>query len=424
MKEVLIITYCLPPRPFIGSNRLGGLAKYLGNYGWNPIFLTPELQTGEWDPSINVVETPFPFPASITKYREQVLPDIDKGYGQKLKQTAISAIRPAFKLLKEFKFYPDEYNTWIPVAIEYGSKVLKERKISAIISSSEPTSTHLIANRLSKDFGIPWIADFRDLWTQNHYYSHSKMRKSLEKRLETKTVKAASALVTVSQPLADKLQQIHPCPTYSIPNGFDPDEVRNDADVAGTTQKLLITYTGHMYEGKRDPTQLLEAISQLLAHGQLTRELIELRFYGSYSTKLDNKINEMGLKDIVIQYGMVDRETAIQRQRDSSVLLLLNWNDPAEEGVYTGKLFEYLAARRPILALGGPGGVVKELLDETEAGVHVNKLYRLQEVLLQWLDEIGRQGAIRYNANQEKVNNYSHLAMAGKFANLLNEYGK
>lgn len=119
---------------------------------------------------------------------------------------------------------------------------------------------------------------------------------------------------------------------------------------------------------------------------------------------------------------MVTRERAITEQRKAQILLLLTWNHPAEKGVYTGKLFDYLAARRPILSIGyTDGGVVKELLDKTQAGVHCSNETELREYLLKAYREYKELGAVQYHGIEAEIMKYSHREMARKFAKVLGE---
>ncbi|WP_054864894.1 glycosyltransferase [Methanosarcina barkeri] len=137
------------------------------------------------------------------------------------------------------------------------------KKIDAIISSSSPIISHIIAHDLSEKYNIPWIADLRDLWTQNHYCTHSKIRKVFDKRLELKTLAASDAITTVSSNLASNLRKFHNRKSvYSIPNGYDLEESINTN--ISLSNKFTITYTGSLYNGKRDPSKLFNALNELI----------------------------------------------------------------------------------------------------------------------------------------------------------------
>jgi len=420
LKPVLIITYRFPPRPGIGSLRLRGLAKYLPKFGWEPVILTAALPKAP-DKQFQVIQTPYPGDVTALLKKKLHL-DPDKGFQEQvgiplaIREGKRSFTTKIITLIKELLAYPDEQKNWYPFAVETGTKVMREKKFKAIISSSGPVTSHLIAKELKRKFNIPWIADLRDLWTQNHYYPYGRIRKWFERRLELKTLNRADALVTVSKPLAEDLSTLHHrIPVFVIPNGFDPDEVGTEP----LTKQFTITYTGQLYQGKQDPKLLLKAISELIAQKIIDRNNIEIRFFGPIQYWLEQAARKFNLNGIVKQYGTVPREVALKKQRESQILLLLNWNDPNERGVYTGKIFEYLAARRPILAIGGPKGVVSELLAETNSGFHTSNLEDLKTFITRCYKEYKEKGQVKYRGNVEKVNRYSHYEMAKKFNEVL-----
>jgi glycosyltransferase involved in cell wall biosynthesis len=426
MKKVLIITYYFPPRPAIASVRLGGLAKYLPEFGWEPVILTASLP-GTPDKQFQVVQT-FYLGDVTARLKKKIYLHPDKSFQEQIRvplavrEGKHSITSKISALVKSVIAYPDDQKGWYPFAVKMGEELLQKGDFDAIISSSSPATVHLIAKHLKrKHHHLPWIADLRDLWTQNHYYLYGSLRKWFEKRLELQTLAWADALVTVSKPLADMLNTLHHGkPVFAIPNGFDPDELGS----APLTREFTITYTGELYQGRRDPVLLLKVLHGLIAEGLIDPTTIKIRFFGPSQYWLEQEIRRYYLEGIVKQYGMVSREIALARQRESQILLLLNWDDPREQGVYTGKVFEYLAAQRPILAIGGPGGVVKELLEETNAGIHTSRLEDLQKILLEYYREYKSTGKVGYQGDKNKIQKYNHREMAKKFVQVLEEVKK
>jgi glycosyltransferase involved in cell wall biosynthesis len=425
-KKVLIITYFFPPSPEIGGLRAKGLAKYLPEFGWEPVILTASLPDIP-DPQFNVVQTKDP--GDIIKNLKQKLGlnreisieeqirTFRKLYYDKKNHFFAKILKLTKTLLAEIIAYPDGVKSWYSVALTEAKEVIRKEKFDAIISSSPPVTCHLIAKAINIKYKLPWVADLRDLWTQNHNYNYGPVRKLIERRLEINTLKLADALVTVSEPLAQKLRTLHKGkPIYSIPNGYDPDEV----ETRPLTREFTITYTGHIYKGKMNPYSLFKAISELISEGKIERHRIIIRFYGVTGNYwLQKKIEQFNLEDIVVLYPKIPRDAALNKQRESQILLLLNWEHPEETGVYTGKIFEYLAAKRPILAIGGPKGVVTELLEETGAGIHALNYEQLKQALLGFYNEYLTYGQVLYKGNWEKISRYSHREMAKKFAELL-----
>lgn len=420
-RRVLIITYYFPPRPGVASLRLRGLAKYLPEYGWEPVILTAALP-GEPEHRFKVVQTPYPGDATACWKRKLGLAP-DKGFQEQigvpwaLREGKTSLTNKMVNVIKAVIAYPDEQKGWYPFALRVGHDLLKRERFDALLSSSGPVTCHLIARELKARYGLPWIADLRDLWTQNHYYSYGPLRLMFERKLEVKTLSSADALVTVSKPLAEKLQSLHRSkPVFAIPNGYDPDEMGS----VTPTREFTITYTGQFYyQGRRDPLPLFQVLAELISEGKINRCDVRVRFYGPVEYWLEQEVKLYQLEDIVILHHFVPREDALERQRESQILLLLNWDHPEEAGVYTGKVFEYLAAQRPILAIGGPKGVVAELLEETGAGVHVSSHEELKRVLTQFYDEYKAYGQVAYHGKRDRIARYSHREMARKFANVL-----
>ncbi len=419
MKKALIIASFWPYRQ--GSRRTIGLAKYLPEFGWQPIILTPPLH-GKPAPQFRVIETPYRGVLSFWKKLLRLNPDEDvrsrvkKRFGVTSKNSLMDHI---LTLVGEIANYPDLDKGWKPFAVNAGDKLLRNEHIDAMISVS-PATRHLVAKDLKSKHKIPWIADFPDLWSQNHNYYYGSIRKWFDRRLELETVSQADALITVSQPWAEKLRALHKGKlVYSITHGFDTEEV-NDP-LAKVTAKFTITYTGSIYTGKQHPQRLFAALRDLIFDGTMNPKEIEVRFYGSEVVWLGKEIKQHGLSNIAKQYGKVPREIAWQKQRESQLLLLLDWDDSQEKGVYTGKIFEYFGARRPIIATGGStGDVVGELLSETKAGRHAPTVEDIKSTLKELYQEYKLNGEVAYRGQESAVNKYSHREMARKFAGILN----
>jgi len=419
MKKILIISYHFPPNTAVGGLRIQGLAKYLREFGWEAIILTTALPDNS-NTQFRVIQTPYYDVIGVWKKRFGLKPDegVKKQFGISTSKNKRSLVDFILTFLSEFIAYPDAQKGWYNYAVEAGSELLSNESIDAMISSSKPETCHLIANKLKSKYKIPWIADLRDLWTKNYYYNYSPIRKLREKRLEIKTLSKADALVTVSVYLAEKLSTLHKGKhIYVIPNGYDPDEM-NISPVDLTT-KFTITHTGSLYQGKRDPAKLFEAIRDLISEEKLNPNEIEVRFYGPPEDWLENDIERYGLQNNVNWYGIIPRKVALEKQKESQLLLLLLWDHPEEIGVYTAKIFEYLAAQRPILAIGGPKGVVKDLLAETNAGVYATSVGDVKKALKNFYDEYKLKGNVEYKGERAKIDKYSQREMARKFAEVL-----
>ena len=420
MKKVLLIGYPFPLRQG-GSPRLLGLAKYLPEFGWQPIILTAPLDKKP-DPAYQIIETDYRnalgFWINLFRFNpdEDLRRQVKQRFGVASKKSLLDRL---LTFAGEIVNYPDSDKGWKPYAVKAGDEIIRREGIDAIISTSAPVTVHIIARELKSRYKIPWLADLRDLWSQNHNYSYSQIRRWFDRRLELKTLSSANALITVSQPWAEKLSALHGGKkTFTITNGFDPQTV--NIPPQNLTDKFTITYTGLVYPGKQDPTRLFAALHDLISSGVLNPNHIEVRFYGPTADWLDREIEQYRLSHVAKQYGLVSRDIALQKQRESQLLLLLNWDDPGEKGNYPGKVFEYLAARRPILAIGGSeGDVVGELLGETLSGIHAITVEDIKNALEKMYQQFQSEGRVTSHGDNSKINKYSYREMAKKFAEIL-----
>lgn len=430
-KRLLMVTFFFPPRPGVASLRLKGLAKYLPEFGWDVVVLTAALPERP-DPHFHVEETPYPGDVvelwlkklkwlGIRGYRDKA--GVFRGEVSPKFPGMRTAIDSAKRVVRTI-IYPDNQKLWYPHAVARGRYLLAKGGFHAIMSSFGPPTSHLIASTLKLESGLPWIADFRDLWTQNPYYNSlyfaAPIRKVFERNLERRVLAVADALVTVSEPLAAKLGLLYPEKEIRVvTNGFDPDEVVTDE--VSLTPEMSITYTGNVYKGMQDPTPLLRALSDLILAGLIRASDVRVYFYGSDREWLSPLVEKFKLQDIVMLLPAVPRSEVLERQRQSHILLVLDWKDTREEGIYTGKLFEYLAAKRPILAFGRAGGVIANLIQDTGVGRYAYSVDELKSILLDWYSEYQREGKVLYRGNWERVKDYSHRNMARKFSELLDD---
>jgi len=314
--------------------------------------------------------------------------------------------------------YPDGEKRWKPFAISEGSKIIQSEDISAIISNSAPVTSHIIAKELKAKYGIPWVADFRDPWSQNHNYSYGPIRQLIDRRLERKTLSKADSLVIVSKLWANKLEDLHRGKVvYTITNSFDPDEVNNPP--AELTAKFTITYSGSVWPQKQHPWKFLAAIRDLVSDRTIDPNDIKIRFYGPKESWLEREIEQYGLSSIVKQLGIIPRQVVLEKQRESHILLLIAWEDSQKQGAYGGKTFEYLAARRPILVTGYPSNVIKELLNETGAGIWASNTEIIKNSLIEMYQEYKGKSAVTYKGKESIIDKYSHREGANKLSQIL-----
>lgn len=227
MKRVLIVNYQFLQSNNTASLRMRGLTKHLSEFDWQPVVLTARTQNSQEYESDQIIA--IEHEDSLRLWKRYLNLDQERTVNELIslrKEKHKNRFSTQFvRLAEEIISYPDPMKSWYKPALENALRYISKEDVAAIISTSFPPTAHLIASEISKRKSIPWIADFRDLWTQNHYYSYSPARKLIERNLEIKTIQNADAIVTVSQSLAIELSKLHRNKkVITIENGFDIDE--------------------------------------------------------------------------------------------------------------------------------------------------------------------------------------------------------
>lgn len=448
MKKVILIAFYFNQVNEIASKRLRALAKYLPQFGWEPIVIVPDLgfipkENDDLNCRIIYTEYEDMFSHFSNKFKKSNSSEADDSKGsrdsrdsiefndEKLKDSTSYSNPIASKAISiagEVFAYPDGMKYWHESAFKEASKIMDEEEIDAIISSSWPITCHTIAKDLKEHHDIPWIADLRDLWNLNPYVSHTFIRDYFEKRLELKTFENADALTTTTDLAAETLSTLHPMSRIvPILSGYDKDDFKfleelvskNDNFSNDFSEKLKFIYAGSLYGGKRDPTYLFEAIRQLEDEGKLDSSKISIEFYGD-STGLEEIASRYGLLDIVHIGGKIAHEEVLKKQLNSDVLLLISWDNEKEKMFIPGKIYEYFALKKPVLSIGYKDGSLKDLIEETKVGYHVSNLESTKVALLDIYNEFIEKGTVELRSDIN-IEDYSMENMAKKFADLLNE---
>ena len=425
MKKVILIAFYFNQVNEIASKRLRALAKYLPQFGWEPIVIVPDLgfiPKENDDLNCRIIYTEYEdmfshfsnkFKKSESKFSEDSKDSIEFN-DEKLKDSTSYSNPIASKAISiagEVFAYPDGMKYW----------------------------HETIAKDLNEKYNLPWIADLRDLWNLNPYVSHTFIRNYFEKRLELKTFENADALTTTTDLAAKTLSTLHPMSRIvPILSGYDKDdfkfleeliaekddysnELSKDSlnNSPNDSSKLKFIYAGSLYGGKRDPSYLFEAIRQLEDENKLDSSKISIEFYGD-STGLEEIAKRYGLLDILHIGGKIAHEEVLKKQLNSDVLLLISWDNEKEKMFIPGKIYEYFALKKPVLSIGYKEGSLKDLIDETKVGYHVSSLESTKEALLDIYNEFTEKGTVELRSDIN-IEDYSMENMAKKFADLLNE---
>jgi glycosyltransferase involved in cell wall biosynthesis len=427
MKKVLIITYYWPRSGGAGVQRWLKFTKYLPEYGWEPVIFTVKEECAsyaQWDetlakeinPSLKVIRTasfePYSLYVRISGKKE--IP-----YGGFTNEENPTFFQKLSRFIRGNFFIPDPRRGWNRYAIKAAKKLMEEEKFVAIITTGPPHSTHLIGYQLKLITGIKWIADFRDPWTDIYYYkdlSHSMPAKWYDRKLEKKILISCDKIVTVGNVIKDlllsKSKILSDDKIEVITNGYDPSDF--EGFDKGRSGRFTITYTGTI-----SPYYRLDGfVSALNELPTEIRNNVFIRFVGNISQNITELFRSANLSSQLEYIGYVSHQQSIKYLFDSAILLLLIPDVQENKGILTGKFFEYLATKRPILAIGPTDGDVAHILEETRSGIMVeyDDVALLKDKISQLFEDYKK--GIVYNTS-EVIEKYSRRNLTEKLVKLI-----
>lgn len=429
MKRVLIITYYWPPSGGSGVQRWLKMSKYLPEYDWQPVIYTAE--NAEYpieDPSLEkdvcpeaeVIRRPIVEPYTIYKKFLGIKQEdkIKVGFASESKKTGWKENLSIW--IRGNLFIPDARCFWIKPSVRYLKEYLKEHPVDAIISTGPPHTMHLIAMKLKETLGIPWIADFRDPWTEIDFYDELLLTPWADRKqhkLELEVLTKADKVVTVSWTWAQGLGRLGNRNVRVIQNGFDWSGSQNDEPKA-LSKKFTITHLGVIGPARNAPT-LWAALHELQSSLEDFSKALKIKLVGHVDRSVLDSLQTNHLSDNTEIIPHVPHDEVQQLQNASQVLLLLVNNSPNAKGILTGKLYEYLASGRPILCIGPENGDAARLLEETKAGITIgfDDKEKMKEVIMDYYQQYITNGLP--NNKKTSIEKYSRKALAGEYAKLL-----
>lgn len=398
--KILIVAVYFPPQNSVASLRPYSWAKYWSRDGHDVTVLTTRKHGHPTD-------SPYPFTGFEVREVEMPLFNRLRGVlGKKntaqvaasknvVKSTILSALlgrinrtiqrfQNKYGILNTCRM-PDLTDLWAARAYQSVSS----EQWDLVVSTAWPYPVHQVAYRLRRNgMAKKWIADWRDIWIGNHLYPGLFPFSLVEKYLEKRWMKAADAITTVSDPLAEILCKRHGKKVSVIYNGFDPEdyEILPPEKAYPQDGTFRIVYTGSIYPGWQDPSPLFEAISLLKKERKITPDRLQVIFYGN-NADMSQLAAEFNIAEYVQYGGFIPRQQALHYQRDADALLFLEFESKNLQGILTGKLFEYLFAGPPIWLVGaGLDNFASSILSGTERGEVFGKdteliTFQLKEML-------------------------------------------
>jgi glycosyltransferase involved in cell wall biosynthesis len=374
MKKALIITYYWPPAGGSGVQRWLKFVKYFRNFGIEPVVYTVE------NPNYPIVDESLskdiPEGMEILKQLIWEPNNLFAFFGKKKTESAgFLNPNPSFfgKILQYIRanyFIPDARKFWVKPSTSYLKKYLKTNKIDVVITTGPPHSMHLIGLNLKKELNIKWIADFRDPWTEIDYFQQLPLtKKAIEKHhaLEKEVLKNADAVLVVGKTMQENFSPYN-SNVIAVTNGFD--EVLTNENIA-LDSKFTITHIGLM-NADRNPKMLWEVLSEIVSENEEFSKDFDLKLIGKADASVIADISTFRLSNNVQVIDYVTHDKVVEFQQKSQVLLLIVNNVPSAKGIITGKIFEYLMAKRPILAIAPINGDLAEIIKETNSGLVVD----------------------------------------------------
>lgn len=427
MKKVLIITYYWPPSAGSGVQRWVKFAKYLPDFGWEPIIFTPENpdfqvrdETLTKDISTNLEVIKFPI------WEPYQLQRMIFGKNKDFKPSA-SLEKKKKGLVDYFSIWvrgnlliPDPRVFWVGPSVKFLSDIVKTNHIDAVITTGPPHSLHLIGLKLKEKTGMKWIADFRDPWTKWELLDTLYLTFWAKKRhrfLENKVLKTADALITISDTFKKDFEALGAKKVEVITNGFDPDDFKGTENI-GLAEKFMISHIGTI-DDLRDPRPFLAAAKDLLGVDDQLKKDLEILFVGVVSEKLVKEVkSDPVLSKVVVFKKYLPHKEVFKLYKQSAVLLLVLANSTNAVGNIPGKLFEYLASGRPVLALGRPDGDSAKILEGTKTGEVSNpeNIDKIKETLSAYY--------LKWKSNEvlrsKGAGAYTRRALTEQLSNMLN----
>lgn len=424
-KKVIIVSYYWPPAGGPGVQRWLKFVKYLRDFDIEPILYIPK------NPSYPIIDETFSddIPKDITILKQSIFEPyafanvfskkktktISKGIIAKEKQTFIE------KLLLYIRgnfFIPDARKYWVKPSVKFLKKYIAAHQIETIITTGPPHSLHLIGLQLRKQLPIKWVADFRDPWTTIGYHEELKLtKKSKQKhhKLEAEVLQTADQIVTTSFTTREEFLQLTKQPIEVITNGYDAEKhTKTTLD-----EKFTISHIGSLLS-ERNPEVLWNVLSELIQTNTTFATDFQLQFAGVISDRIKRMIGEFGLNAHTTYFGYVSHQKALELQRTSQVLLLIEINAEKTKGIIAGKLFEYMAAERPIIGIGPKDADISKIIQETNTGRYFlySEKAKLKAQILTYYEAFKKQ---QLHTSPIGLQQYSRKALTGKLADVLHK---
>jgi len=416
--KILILSTFFPPLQSIASLRPYSWAKHWASMGHDVTVLTTEKEPDQVtlpldDANFTVIEIPS------GKWLKKLKKNYQSSPSQKTTKSLFQRFRQRTGVLNACRM-PDLTDLWRRQAWKWVKS--SEKSWDLVISTCGPYPVHLLGRQIKrKGFAKQWITDYRDLWSNSYLYPGLFPFNQIERILERRCLRDVDLITTVSDGLADSLRTIHHNKRIEvIENGFNADDFPSlpQERIFPNDGKIRLVYTGTIHPHKQNPSPLFQAIAALAKDQPLPQ--LELIFVGADLGGLSKLTEKYQVEQWVSIRGVVERTKALQMQRDADVLLFFLLNDDCVEGAFSGKLFEYLISKTPIIAIGAQTtDCSQRLIEQVGAGITLGcDVEKIKRWLIDLLE--GKQ-PLSYTAKEELLQRYERKYLAEKLLTFVTE---
>ncbi len=308
------------------------------------------------------------------------------------------AIRHLRRLYQYSAQFPDRYRSWMRPGVEAGVALTQGWQPELVYSSGPPHSAHIVACRIARHAGLPWVVELRDVWANNPYVQNPPPIEMAQRLLSRRVLRQAAACVTLTTTASAEVHAITGRPTVVSFNGFErKDFVGLEQVPPLDADRLTIVHAGVIYAGRRDPVALFQALAILGPD----RHAVRVLFYHDEMASVVRRAEQAGVADCIEIRPPVPRAEILRIERAADALLLCRWADPKDDGIIPGKIFEYIGARRPILAVGSTTGEAAQIIRGGAFGLVSNSPMEIAEQLRRWIAEKQAAGGRLQDLPQE-----------------------
>lgn len=418
-QSCLMISFAFPPTGGPGVQRSAKFAKYLPEFGWRPIvWASSPISTLPSDSSL-VDE----LPSDLIIHRH---PEPHRAFGQSaiagggLWRRLKERIAPGAPHTLDERRHPDEFIDWAMTSVQPLVSLIEHHRIAAIYSTFSPASNHCLAMDLKLRTGLPWVADFRDLWTDDYrYQAPSADWRAADRRMQKRFFEVADAVIGVTPRQTDILANhlyAKASKFETITNGFDPDDFTEAVSPPSEDGDFVLAHVGRL-DRYRSPDALFQGLATFLDAIGPDRSRFVFRVVGHAGAAARERLDRM---DVRTDYtGYLSHADAVRSMRQAHANLLMVPTGPNAGSVIPAKLFEYLAAERPILVVGPEGGECARIVEETESGLAVGFEVEAVSAALCRLFEAWRDGGPLAGCDRERLAPYDRKLLAGGLAAVL-----